>query len=78
MAVFQQILLFIVVPLIAGQITRIVLIKKHGQKHFQKNIGPKFPRFSTLGVLGIVFVAMALHWCMARSCVIYPSLWLYP
>lgn len=60
LAVFQQILLFIVVPLVAGQITRIVLIKKNGQEHFQKNIGPKFPRFSTLGVLGIVFVAMAL------------------
>lgn len=60
LAVFQQILLFIVVPLIAGQLTRVVLVKKHGQEHFQKHIGPKFPRFSTLGVLGIVFVAMAL------------------
>lgn len=59
-AVFKQILLFIGIPLVAGQITRSLLIKKHGQEYFQKNIGPKFPRFSTLGVLGIVFVAMTL------------------
>src|SRR5690625_324016 len=58
--VFRQIFLFIAVPLIAGQITRHWLIKKYGQQTFQKHIGPKFPRFSTLGVLGIVFVAMAL------------------
>lgn len=57
---FRQIFLFIAVPLIAGQITRHWLIKKYGQQTFQKHIGPKFPRFSTLGVLRIVFVAMAL------------------
>ena len=58
-------------PLIAGQITRFALVKTYGQEHFQKHIGPKFPRFSTLGVLGIVFVAMA------HSCVITYSLSLY-
>lgn len=58
--IFKQIILFIAVPLGAGQLTRYWLIKKYGQQTFQKKIGPKFPRFSTLGVLGIVFVAMAL------------------
>lgn len=58
--VFQQILLFIAIPLIAGQITRTLLVRKHGVESFQKNFGPKFPPFSSLGVLGIVFVAMAL------------------
>jgi len=58
--VFRQIFLFIALPLLAGQITRYWLIKKYGQQTFQKQIGPKFPRFSILGVLGIVFVAMAL------------------
>ena len=58
--VFQQILLFIAIPLIAGQITRTLLVRKHGVEGFQKNYGPKFPPFSSLGVLGIVFVAMAL------------------
>lgn len=58
--VFQQILLFIAVPLIAGQITRTLLMRKHGAEVFQKQYAPKFPPFSSLGVLGIVFVAMAL------------------
>ena len=58
--VFQQILLFIAIPLIAGQITRTLLIRKHGAETFQKQYAPKFPPFSSLGVLGIVFVAMAL------------------
>lgn len=58
--VFQQILLFIAIPLIAGQITRTLLARKHGIEGFQKNYAPKFPPFSSLGVLGIVFVAMAL------------------
>lgn len=58
--VFQQILLFIAIPLIAGQITRTLLVRKHGAEGFQKKFAPKFPPFSSLGVLGIVFVAMAL------------------
>lgn len=60
LVVFQQILLFIAVPLIAGQITRTLLVRKHGVEGFQKNYAPKFPPFSSLGVLGIVFIAMAL------------------
>lgn len=58
--VFQQIILFIAIPLIAGQITRTVLVRKYGVEGFQKKYAPKFPPFSSLGVLGIVFVAMAL------------------
>lgn len=58
--VFKQIVLFIAVPLVAGQITRTLLVRKHGVEGFQKNFAPKFPPFSSIGVLGIVFVAMAL------------------
>ncbi len=58
--VFKQILLFIAIPLVAGQITRTLLVRKHGAEGFQKNVADKFPPFSSLGVLGIVFVAMAL------------------
>ena len=58
--VFKQILLFIAIPLVAGQITRTLLVRKHGAEGFQKNFAGKFPPFSSLGVLGIVFVAMAL------------------
>ena len=59
-AVFRQILLVIGLPLVAGQLTRKWLVKRHGQRHYRQHIGPKFPPFATLGVLGIVFVAMAL------------------
>ncbi|MCO4320993.1 arsenic resistance protein [Aliidiomarina quisquiliarum] len=74
--VFQQILLFIAVPLIAGQITRNFLVRKHGAEVFQKQYAPKFPPFSSLGVLGIVFVAMALK---GPSLIESPSLivWLF-
>ncbi len=58
--VFQQILMFIVIPLAAGQATRTLLVRRHGLESFQKKYAPKFPPLSSLGVLGIVFVAMAL------------------
>lgn len=58
--VFRQILLVVGLPLLAGQLTRQLLIRRHGQSGFQKQWAPRFPPFSTLGVLGIVFVAMAL------------------
>lgn len=60
LTVFRQIVLFILVPLIAGQITRTLLVRKHGQESFQTRFAPRFPPFSSLGVLGTVFVAMAL------------------
>lgn len=59
--VFKQILLFVLLPLLAGQATRHWLIKRYGQSQFQQHYGPKFPPFSSLGVLGVVFVAMALQ-----------------
>ncbi|WP_415033404.1 arsenic resistance protein [Azonexus sp.] len=60
LAVFWQILFIVFLPMLAGQLTQRFLLKKYGQKIFQSEWGPRFPPFSTLGVLGIVFVAMAL------------------
>ncbi|SDK42850.1 arsenic resistance protein [Billgrantia gudaonensis] len=60
LVVFRQILLVVGLPLVAGQLTRHYLVGKHGQAAFQKAWAPRFPPLSTLGVLGIVFVAMAL------------------
>lgn len=59
--VFRQIVLIVFLPLLLGQITRAVLIAQRGKEHYQKVLKPLFPPFSTLGVLGIVFVAMALQ-----------------
>ncbi|HKK33257.1 MAG TPA: bile acid:sodium symporter [Desulfomicrobiaceae bacterium] len=59
-AVLKQILFIVFLPMAAGFATQQTLIKRYGQKTFQQSLGPKFPPFSTLGVLGIVFIAMAL------------------
>ncbi len=60
LAVVQQIFFIVFLPMLLGFITQQSLIKKYGQKDFQGRIGPKFPALSTLGVLGIVFIALAL------------------
>ena len=59
--VFRQIVLIVFLPLLLGQITRAMLIAQRGKEHYQRVLKPLFPPFSTLGVLGIVFVAMALQ-----------------
>ncbi len=58
--VFIQIAVVVFVPLVLGNVTRISLVKKFGQEQFEKSIKPNFPPFSTIGVLAIVFAAMAL------------------
>lgn len=59
-AVFMQIALVVFLPMLAGQLTQSYLIRRHGQQGYQKERAPKFPPLSTLGVLGIVFVAIAI------------------
>ncbi len=58
--IFTQIFLIVFLPMFAGIVTRKVIVKKIGQEKYNDNLKTKFPLFSTLGVLGIVFVAMAL------------------
>ncbi|BCS87779.1 arsenic resistance protein [Pseudodesulfovibrio sediminis] len=60
MAVLKQILYIVFLPMTLGYATQRYLVGRYGQKMFQTAIGPKFPLLSTLGVLGIVFVALAL------------------
>jgi ACR3 family arsenite transporter len=59
-AVLRQILLIVFLPMAAGFATQQLIVKKVGRQRFQKEIGPKFPAIALIGVLGIVFVAMAL------------------
>ena len=70
-SIFQQIGLIVFLPMIAGYVTQQTLIKRHGSESFQKILAPRFPGFSTLGVLGIVFIAMALK---AKSLATHPEL----
>ncbi len=59
-AIFKQIILIVFLPMLAGQITQKIIIKIKGAEKYQKEIKQKFPPVSTIGVLGIVFTAMAL------------------
>lgn len=59
-AVFRQIIFIVFLPMVLGFATQRVLVKRYGLMRFQGEIGPRFPPLSTLGVLGIVFVALAL------------------
>jgi ACR3 family arsenite transporter len=59
-SVFRQIVIIVFLPMILGFVTRLSLIRIVGADKYHKNLKQKFPAFSTLGVLGIVFVAMAL------------------
>lgn len=55
-----QIALIVFLPMALGHLTQRWLIARHGQQHFNATLKPRFPPWSTLGVLGIVFVSMAL------------------
>ena len=59
-SIFRQIVIIVFLPMLLGFFTRMSLIRIVGERKYHQNIKRKFPAFSTLGVLGIVFVAMAL------------------
>jgi len=60
MLVVKQIMLIVFLPMALGYVTRQVFLKKYGVQEFKKTWAPRFPSLSTVGVLGIVFVAIAL------------------
>ena len=58
--VVKQIVYIVFVPMVLGYLTRSYFVKKFGMKEFKTRFAPRFPALSTVGVLGIVFVAIAL------------------
>lgn len=60
MQVMKQILFIVFLPMAAGFVTRSLFLKRYSPELFKEKFAPRFPALSTLGVLGIVFVAMAL------------------
>jgi ACR3 family arsenite efflux pump ArsB len=58
--IFQQIAIIVFLPMVLGYATQRLVVRRYGQAKYRRDIKPRFPLFSTLGVLGIVFVAMAL------------------
>lgn len=59
-AIVKQIGYIVFLPMASGYLTQRWLVGKYGQKAFQQSWAPRFPCLSTLGVLGIVFIAIAL------------------
>lgn len=72
--VFTTIIIVVFLPMLMGVITKKWLLKKYGKAAYQQRIKQKVPMFSTLGVLGIVFVAMALK---AKSITADPAVLLH-
>lgn len=68
--IVRQIAVIVFLPMAAGYLTQQQLVKRHGQKAFQERWAPRFPALSTLGVLGIVFIALALK---ARAIATHPQ-----
>lgn len=73
-AVMKQVAIIVFVPMIAGFITQQALIKRYGKVNFQKQWAARFPGLSTVGVLGVVFVAMALK---AKTIAAEPQMLIY-
>ncbi|MFO7710326.1 MAG: bile acid:sodium symporter [Candidatus Woesearchaeota archaeon] len=70
MDVFRQIVIIVFLPMVAGYVTQRLIISWYGEAKYHKDIKNKFPMLSTLGVLGIVFVAMSLK---AKTVIADPS-----
>ncbi|OGI11625.1 MAG: arsenite transporter [Candidatus Margulisbacteria bacterium GWF2_35_9] len=58
--VFKQIIIIVFLPMVAGLLTQKYILLRYGEEKYNKDIKKKFPLISMIGVLGIVFVAMAL------------------
>jgi len=68
--ILQQIVLMVFLPMLAGYATQRTIIRRYGLQVFQNIWAPVFPSLSVLGVLGIVFVALALK---ARAIAAHPE-----
>lgn len=58
--IFSHILLVVFIPLITAYITQRLIIYKVGSDTFHTKVKPIFPLFSTLGVVLMIFVAIAV------------------
>ena len=58
--IFQQVTQVVFLPMILGYATQRLIVRKFGEAGYRRDYKPKFPLISTLGLMGIVFSAMAL------------------
>ncbi len=73
-AVLKQIALIVLLPMFFGYFTQQALVRTYGLSTFQQRWAPRFPALSTIGVIGIVFIAIALK---ARGIAAAPAVLLY-
>ncbi len=59
-SVIKQIVIIVFIPMILGIITQKILINTYGIIKYNNEIKMKFPLISTLGVLSVVFISIAL------------------
>ncbi|MFW5974001.1 MAG: arsenic resistance protein [Natrialbaceae archaeon] len=59
-ALYRQLALVVVLPMLAGAVTRWGLLRRYGSDGFRR-LKPTFGGLSSLGVVSIVFVAMAMR-----------------
>jgi ACR3 family arsenite efflux pump ArsB len=61
MMVLKKVLVVVFLPMTAGFITRQILLKRYSPKEFMERVRSVFPPLSTIGVIGMVFTAIALR-----------------
>ncbi|MFC4542122.1 arsenic resistance protein [Halosolutus amylolyticus] len=59
-ALYRQMALFVVVPMVAGNVTRRLVLRTQGPSGFER-LKPLFGGASSLGVMAIVFIAMTMR-----------------
>jgi ACR3 family arsenite efflux pump ArsB len=69
--VIELIFVIVIIPMIVGQLTRIILVGRYSEQSFNKEVKPKLPALSVWGLIGLIFVAIALK---AKSIVSEPSI----
>ena len=60
LSIARTILLTVFTPMLVGALTRIILVKTYGEETYKQKWLPNFPGLSSLGVILIMFVAIAL------------------
>lgn len=58
--IMSQIVLIVFLPMALGYSTQQYLVRRYGAKDFWEQLAPRFPALATVGVLGIVLIALAL------------------
>lgn len=59
--IIQELVKFVVIPMILGDLTRRFILKKWGKEVFNKKIKPQLSGFSSTGVVVLVFMAIAMR-----------------